>query len=154
VYILPIRVQRIWLAVDAGLVQQILGQRDWFKVPSAPAQWPGVIAWNGRAVAVLDLPLLLRFPPLQPGIASHRTLVAKARGCLLAIPVEEVREAAVIAEGLVRPIHATRPVYASHELELDDMVMPLLDVGLVVAETLERSNVGSRGIGSSEQRTR
>jgi len=86
-------------------------------------------------------------------VSSSSTGIASRQPRVLATS-EEVREAAVIAESLIHPIRATRPVYATHELELDDMVMPLLDVSAVVSETLERSNAGNRGLVSNEQRIR
>lgn len=137
-HVLPMRLQNLWLAVDTRHVEQILGERPWFKVPSAPAEWPGVLAWQGRAVAVLDLALLLELPPLQLGTVRRRTLIAKACDCLLAIPIDEVHEAQFIADSALRPAHATRQAYVSSEFLINDTLMPLFDPVSLVSAALAR----------------
>ena len=139
-HVLPIRLQDFWLALATAQVEQILGERSWLKVPSAPPQWPGVLAWQGRAVAVLDLALLLGLPPLPAGHMRRRTLIVKVRDCLLALPVDEVHEAQLVAESLIRPLRVTRQPYATSEVVLRDTVMPLFDPGQLVGEVLSRSN--------------
>lgn len=134
------RIHNVWLAIDTAHVEQILGEREWFKVPSAPLQWPGVLAWQGRAVAVLDLALVMGLPPLVPGAVRRRTLIAHTRDCLLAIPVDEVHEAQLIADSLVRPSHATRQAYASSEVSVNHTMMPLLDPLALVSEALASSD--------------
>jgi chemotaxis signal transduction protein len=137
------RIHNVWLAIDTAHVEQILGEREWFKVPSAPAQWPGVLAWQGRAVAVLDLALVMGLAPLQPGTPRRRTLITQSRDCLLAIPVDEVHEAQLITEGLMRPSHATRQAYASSEVSVNHTMMPLLDPHALVSEALASSEAAS-----------
>lgn len=139
-HVLPIRLQDVWLALATAQVEQILGERSWLKVPSASPQWPGVLAWQGRAVAVLDLALLLGLPPLPAGHMRRRTLIVKVRDCLLALPVDEVHEAQLVAESLIRPLRVTRQPYATSEVVLRDTVMPLFDPGQLVGEVLSRSN--------------
>lgn len=135
-YVLPIRIHDFWLALDTVQVEQILGERNWLKVPSAPPQWPGVLAWQGRAVAVLDLAFLLGLPPLQAATMRRRTLIVKASDCLFALPVDEVHEAQSVGEGLIRPLHATRQPHATSEVVIRETVMPLLDPAQLVGEAL------------------
>lgn len=135
-HVLPIRIHDLWLALDTVQVEQILGERNWLKVPSAPPQWPGVLAWQGRAVAVLDLALLLGLPPLQAGAMRRRTLIVKTSDCLFALPVDEVHEAQLVSESSIRPLHATRQPYSTSEAVIRETVMPLLDPGQLVGEVL------------------
>lgn len=139
-HVLPIRIQDLWLALDTTQVEQILGERTWLKVPAAPPQWPGVLAWRGRAVAVLDLGLLLGLPPLQAGSARRRTLIVRARACLLALPVDEVHEAQIVGETLIRPRHATHHPHAQSEVVVRDTIMPLFDPAQLVAAALAQSS--------------
>lgn len=137
-HVLPIRIHDLWLALDTVQVEQILGERNWLKVPSAPPQWPGVLAWQGRAVAVLDLALLLGMPPLQAGTVRRRTLIVKASDCLFALPVDEVHEAQFVSESLIQPLHATRQPHATSEVVIRETVMPLLDPGQLVGAVLRK----------------
>ena len=146
-HILPFRIEEVWLAIDAGQVEQILGKREWTKVPAALAQWPGVLAWRGRAVAVLDLASLLEHPPLLSNRSRSRTLIAKACGSLLAIPVDEIREAQLVAEALLRPVHVTRQRYAAYELELGASVVPIIDAVALVTDGLAQAAESNRGVG-------
>jgi chemotaxis signal transduction protein len=136
VYLLPFRIETVWLAIDATHVAQILGQREWLPVPSAPALWPGVLAWHGRAVAVFDLGQVLRHPALSPGQSRRRTLICSAQGNWLAIMVDEIREAQVVAETLCRPSQVSQHRYASHEYEADDLILPIVDPVAIVREAI------------------
>lgn len=136
VYLLPFRMETVWLAIDATHVAQILGQREWIPVPSSPALWPGVLAWHGRAVAVFDLGQVLKLPALLPGQSRRRTLICSALGNWLAIIVDEIREAQVVAETLCRPCQISRQRYASQEYESEDLILPILDPVAIVREAL------------------
>lgn len=144
-HILSFRIESVWLAIDAAHVEQILGKREWFRIPAAPVQWPGVLAWHGRAIAVLDLGVLLELPPLSPSESRRRTLIARAAGSLLAIVVDEIREAQVVAESLLRPVHITRQRYARHEIELESSVVPILDPAALVTEALAHAATPTGG---------
>lgn len=140
-HVLPVRIGNVWLAVDTTHVEQALGQRDWLRLPAAPAGWPGVLPWQGRAVAVLDLALRMGLLPLQPGAQRRRTLIVRAADCLLAVPVDEIHEAQPISEPAVRPLHATRQAFAQSEIVLKDTVMPLLDPVSLVHDALANARL-------------
>ena len=148
VHIVPFRIGNVWLAIDAGKVDHILGKREWVQVPSAPTQWPGVLVWRGRAVAVLDLGVLLGMSSLSPSVSRHRTLIASALGSLLAIAVDEIREAQAVADSLLRPVHVTQHRYAAFELELDGQVMSLLDPVALVRDALAAAGTPAGPLGS------
>lgn len=151
-HVLPLRIQNLWLAIDTVYVEQILGGREWAKLPSAPPQWPGVLAWQGRAVAVLDLGHLLEITPLAAGTVRRRTLMARVKSCLLAIPVDEIYEAQVIDDSAPSPAHATRGRIASLEIALHDTVMPLLDLRRLVSEALAPAEQGATARAAAERR--
>src|SRR4051812_16910587 len=79
------RIHSIWFAVAAAWVEQVLGPQSWTAIPTLPPQWPGVMAFRGKAVAVLEL---------VPGAKERRprTVIARVSDCTVAIPVHEVRE--------------------------------------------------------------
>jgi len=129
--LLPIRVGEVWMAIDALHAREILGRRPFVALPGASAGLPGVIAWQGRAVAVVDLGALTGVcPPLQE--PRERTIVIQHGPVTFAVPVDAVREVQVAADAQVRPAHATRQRFAATEVELDRAPVPVLDVSAVV----------------------
>jgi chemotaxis signal transduction protein len=52
---LPLQLHGVWLAIEASHVQEIVSGRAWVALPGASAEVPGVLAWRGRAIGVLDL---------------------------------------------------------------------------------------------------
>jgi chemotaxis signal transduction protein len=126
--ILPLQVDGLWLALPALTVNEILGQRRWVSIAGAPPELPGVIAWRGRAVAVLDLGRLVEGgKPMTVGEGRRRTLVVQHAGAILAVPVDDLREVREVFEDELHPAQQTRQRFAARELELDGVPMPLLD---------------------------
>jgi chemotaxis signal transduction protein len=112
--LIPLKVQKVWIALDASCIREILGERPWVRVPPLLHQVPGVLAWQGRAIALLDLGTLGDdLKPLAPGERRSRTLVANVDDATLAIPVDEVM---------------TRLGHCAQEVELDGIPRPLLDL--------------------------
>jgi chemotaxis signal transduction protein len=131
--VVPLQLRDIWLAVPAQAVQEILGERPWVTIAGAPPELPGVLAWRGRAIAVLDLGRLVdRGGALVAGESRRRTVVVQLDGCALAIPVDGVREVQVIAPEQVHPSHTTRQRFSDTEIQLDGVPMPLLDLDAMV----------------------
>jgi chemotaxis signal transduction protein len=123
----------VWLAVQANHVQEILGQRPWIAIPGAPAHLPGVLAWRGRAVAVLDLGSLSGVAqPLAPGANRDRTIVVTVGTNTMAIPVNGVHEVQEVDDDKIRPAHATRQKFSTLEAELQGLLVPILDMPSVV----------------------
>jgi chemotaxis signal transduction protein len=120
------RVQRVWFGIDAEHVEQILGQQAFMPVPTASPEWPGVMAFRGRAVAVLEL----------GGTTERRarTIIARANGCTVALPVDEVREVQTIDEDQVTPAHATAHRMAREEAMLGGVMIALLDLPALIRE--------------------
>lgn len=130
--IVPAKLHDVWFAVPASAVLEILGEQRWVPIVGAPAEMPGVIAWRGRAVAVLDLGPLGGGASLVVGETRRRTVVVGVGDATLALPVEGVREVQELPDTAMRPAHLTRLRHATMEVELDGVPMPLLDLGDVL----------------------
>ncbi len=129
--LLPIRVGDVWMAIDALSAREILGRRPFVALPGASAGLPGVIAWQGRAVAVVDLGALTGIcPPLRE--PRERTIVIQHGPVTFAVPVDGVREVQVAQAAQIRPAHATRQRFAAAEVELDRTPVSVLDLAAVV----------------------
>jgi chemotaxis signal transduction protein len=140
-YLLPIRVESTWLALDASQIEDIVGQQTVIAIPGAPPGLPGLTEWRGKAVAVVDLAVWTEGgTPLDAGVRRPRTLLARAKGSTVALPVDAVREVHEVATGAPKPARVTRQRFAESEIELDGMVLPILDIGACIA-----SLAGDRG---------
>jgi chemotaxis signal transduction protein len=132
--IVPLSVRGCWMALPAAALVEILGERPWVPIAGAPAELPGVVGWRGRAIAVLDLGMLIAGgTPLQPGESRRRTLVLSHDDCTLALPVDDVREVQEVAAERVHPANATRQRFAEREVDLDGVPMPLLDPAVIIS---------------------
>jgi chemotaxis signal transduction protein len=131
--LLPLQLGDVWLAVHASHVQEILGSRTWIAIPGAPSHLPGVLAWRGRAVAVLDLGTLSGIAtPLTPGASRDRTVVVTVGTNTMAIPVNGVHEVQEVDDEKIRPAHATKQRFSTLEAELQGLLVPILDMPQVV----------------------
>ncbi len=132
--VLPVQINDRWIALDAGPIQEVLGQRPWVRIPGAPANLPGVLAWRGRAIAVLDLGAVLGVAdPAVPGTAKPRAVVIQVGGSTFAILVDAAREVYEIARELVRSPHATTHRFARGEIEVLGTPMPIVDLPALLA---------------------
>ena len=139
VHLMPVQLGEAWLAVPAEKVQEILGERPWVALPSASPELPGVLAWRGRALAVLDLGRASGVgEPLAEGTARRRTMVVEEGACTLAVPIDGVREVHSVAEAQLRPPVATRMRFSAGEVEIDGTPMPVLDVAALVGAVAAR----------------
>ena len=128
--LLPVEIRGRWLVLEALSVQEILGQRAWVPVPGAPQNVPGVLAWRGRAIAVLDLGAITTVAePLTPGEQRPRAVVAAAGTTTVAILVDAAREVREVGADRLHPPHATRPRFTLSEVEIDGIPMPIIDLG-------------------------
>jgi chemotaxis signal transduction protein len=133
--ILPALAKTSWFGLDALAVQEVLGARTWIALPHASLETPGVLAWRGRAVAVLDVGRLLDQGATLSGSSCARALVIDAKECTLAIPVDGVREVHEVTTGAIRPSERA-PRIAPFEVAIDSMFVPLLDLEQVIVRLL------------------
>ena len=126
--VVPAKLHDVWFVVPANAVQEILGEQRWVPIVGAPPEMPGVVAWRGRAVAVLDLGPLSGSAALSAGESRRRTVIVNVEDATLALPVEGVREVQEVPDEAVRPSHLTRLRHSTMEVELDGVPMPLIDL--------------------------
>lgn len=132
--LVPVQLGAEWLLVDASIVQEILGPETWLPIPRARPELPGVLAWRGRAIPVVDLGPALGLQVLQTGAARHRTLIVGSGRSLAAVPVDSAREVHALAPQELRSVHAARRPYATAETELGGRLMPLIDLQTLLGD--------------------
>jgi chemotaxis signal transduction protein len=131
--LLPMRLGDLWIAVDARVVEEVVGRRTWIAVPGAPRFVPGVLPWRGRAIGVVDLGAALGLcAAADPRSSRPRLVVLRAREAMVAVPADGVREAANVEN--VRAPNAARPPHATGELELGGVTLAVVDVEAAVAQ--------------------
>lgn len=119
-----IEVGALQLALDAGGVREVVGSSEVMPIPSGPVGLVGVVPWNGRAVAVLELAALVGAE--APSRGRARTLLVETDTATLAIPIDRVHQPAPVdAE---RAAHAVRMPYARVEVDVAGRTIPLFDV--------------------------
>jgi chemotaxis signal transduction protein len=129
---MPVQLSTVWVTVGATHLQEVRGAQTWVALPGAPPHLPGVVAWRGRAIAVLDLGGLLGIaPPVQPGDSRARMLIAQVDATAFAIPVDTVREVHTVTK--VEDNHATQLRLAQGQVEIGGQVMPVVDLALALA---------------------
>ena len=134
--ILPLVLEGRSIALVADHVLEIIGGQPWVPLPKARKELPGVCAWRGRAIAVLDIAALsdgLR--PLLPGEIRARTVVASVGRVTFAVPVDAVQEVCSVDETRIAPRRLTEQTFARRELQIDARtVAPVLDLEALVAD--------------------
>lgn len=147
-HLIPFRFQKQWFALEAECVEQILGEQTWMVVPGAPPLFPGVMAWRGRATAILDLSKIVRVTentPIEPRSADdrpRRTLIVHSTGCTLGIPTDEVREALPSEAAQLRPRHISTVPFCNSEFELLGSIAVVLDLQALIQHTLGTPGLG------------
>jgi chemotaxis signal transduction protein len=141
VAVLPLGVAGEPCAVPALAVLEVLGARRVVAIPGAPLHFPGVMAWRGRAVAVLDLGVLLGKPPRPLEPPPERSIVVGIADGVVALPAELVEGVAQAEPGAFRPAHITRHRFAETEVDLGPQVLPVLDLGLIARAVIEREGM-------------
>lgn len=132
----PARIAQAWVLLDADSIREILGAEAWLPIPGARAEMPGVIAWRGRAIPVVDLAAPFGSGRLAPGEQRSRTLIAAVADSIVAVPVDAAREVHGFAATALRPVEITPLPYASAEAELFERVLAVIDLPRFVAEIL------------------
>lgn len=91
--LVPARIGQVWILLDAEIVHEILGAELWLPIPGARAELPGIMAWQGRAIPIVDLAAPFGLPRLGTGESRPRTLIANVAESAVAVPLDAVREA-------------------------------------------------------------
>lgn len=134
--LVPARIDQAWVLLDAEIIREILGAEPWLPIPGARAEMPGVIAWRGRAIPVVDLAAPFGFERLSSGKARPRTLIAEVADSIVAVPVEAAREVHAFTTNELGPCELTHLPYASAEAQLGERVLAVIDLPRFVQEIL------------------
>jgi chemotaxis signal transduction protein len=134
--ILPLVLEGRTIALAANRVVEIIGGQPWVALPKTRRELPGVCAWRGRAIAVLDIAALSAgLRPLSPGEIRARTVVTSVDRVTFALPVDAVHEVCAVDENSLVPGRLTEQAFTRHELQIDDRtVAPVLDLEALVAD--------------------
>lgn len=132
----PARIGPSWVLLDADDIREILGAEPWLPIPGARAEMPGVIAWRGRAIPVVDLGAPFGAARLGAGEQRPRTLIAAVADSVVAVPVDAAREVHAFGAAELKPVAITQLPYASAEAELFERVLAVIDLPRFVAEIL------------------
>jgi chemotaxis signal transduction protein len=122
------------LALDARRVIEVIGKAPWVPIPGAPRHLPGVVAWKGRAIAVVDLGVMLGVSAaLSPDEPPPRTVVAQTHAGTLALPVDSVREAEEVGEYRLEPVEISFERFVSGQVDIHGNSVSVLDLQAIVA---------------------
>lgn len=134
--LVPARIGFAWVLLDAEIIREILGAESWLPIPGARAEMPGVIAWRGRAIPVVDLAAPFGTERLTTGQTRARTLIAAVADNIVAVPVDAAREVHAFAGGELKPVSVSHLPYAAAEAELFERILAVIDLPRFVAEIL------------------
>lgn len=132
--LVPVRLGSTWVLLETEIIQEILGAETWLPIPGARAEMPGVIAWRGRAIPIIDLAAPFGIERLSPGESRPRTLIAVVDGSVVAIPVDTAREVHAFSPSELKPCNVTSLAYAVAEAELFERVLAVIDLQRFVQE--------------------
>ena len=134
--VVALKIDEFWIGLDASLVLEVLGESPWVPLAGVAAAVPGVLAWRGRAIAVVDLANAAGLGSASSPTRRRRALVVKFGGDTLALPVDDVREVQLIDAESVQSSHATRLRYSSSEVDINGLTLPLLDSSALMASLI------------------
>jgi chemotaxis signal transduction protein len=134
--LVPARIGQAWVLLDAEIIREILGAEVWLPIPGARAEMPGVIAWRGRAIPVVDLAAPFGVERLSTGETRARTLIASVAESIVAVPVDAAREVHGFSTTELKPVNVTTLPYAVAEAELFERVLAVVDLPRFVNEIL------------------
>jgi chemotaxis signal transduction protein len=133
--LLPVQLGPLWLLIGASSVEEVLGAVPWVRIPRAHELLPGVLAWRGRALPVLDLARVLNLPAIEDSDRS-RTLVVRAGSSTLAVPVDAAREVATFADHELHAAQVLTSRFVRFEAELRDVLMAVVDIDALTQSML------------------
>ena len=130
---LMITVQSLRLLLLARCVREVLGTKEWFPIPGARQEIPGVVGWGHRAVAMLDLARLAPdLRPLQVGEQRSRLLILQVGESRLAVPADSVSSIIDIDTDAIHPRSVTAFPLSRSEVRIGDEVLPLFEPALIL----------------------
>ncbi|MGC4118646.1 MAG: chemotaxis protein CheW [Myxococcales bacterium] len=134
--VLPFRLGDTWLAFDAHQVLEVVGAVGWLPIPGAPSRAPGVVHWQGKAIALVDLGACVLGQSALAGASPQRLIVVRSARCALAVPAQQVREVQAVGEYRLQPLVASALPFTAGEVQVDGRTLPLVDVEALVGALL------------------
>jgi len=134
--LVPAKIGPAWVLLDAEIIREILGPERWLPIPGARAEMPGVIAWRGRAIPIVDLAAPFGAERLTTGQTRSRTLIASVADGIVAVPVDAAREVHSLPSAALRAVTVSHLPYAVAEAELFERILAVVDLPRFVAEIL------------------
>jgi purine-binding chemotaxis protein CheW len=90
------------LALDIGLIQEIIRDVKITRVPHSPPQVRGVINLRGEVTTVIDLRQVLGLPPLD-STSDTQTLIVRSQGESIGVIVDRVGDICAVDGGSIVP---------------------------------------------------
>lgn len=134
--LVPAKIASAWVLLEAEIIVEILGAEAWLPIPGARAEMPGVIAWRGRAIPVVDLAAPFGSERLNLGEPRARTLIATVAESIVAVPVDAAREVHGFSAAELKPVSVTTLPYALAEAALFERILAIIDLPRFVGEIL------------------
>jgi len=132
-HLLPILLESNWYLIETERVREVLGAQPWLPIPRARAELPGVIVWRGRAVPLVDIARVL-------GVAGAanaqraRTLIVSHEEGMAALSIDAAREVKSVAQDRLLAMHDEIIPYATHELDEEGVVTPVIDLARLISD--------------------
>lgn len=138
---LPVRLGETWLVLEARFVREVSKAIAWLPIGGAPRGFPGVLAWNGRAVAVCDLATVLEIDaaPLSAGELRARTLIVALDDDVVALPVDGAREAFTASDDDGRRSPVEGRSHVTELVEHEGALMGKVDIEAIVLDAHKRA---------------
>jgi chemotaxis signal transduction protein len=132
-HLMPILLETSWYLVETEAVREVLGAEPWLPIPRARAELPGVVVWRGRAVPLVDVARVLG---VAPGASPRRarTLIVIHEHGIAALPIDAAREVKSVSEDRLLPTPDEVVPYATHELDEDGIVTPVIDLARLLSD--------------------
>jgi purine-binding chemotaxis protein CheW len=143
-HLIPILLESSWYLVETERVHEVLGAEPWLPIPRARAELPGVVVWRGRAVPLVDVARVLGVAS-SPSPQRARTLIVTHEQGVAALPVDGAREVKTVPEARLLPMHDEVVPYATHELDEEGVVTPVIDLARLLNDLHRVAGVGDDG---------
>lgn len=132
-HLLPILLESSWYLIEAERVREVLGAQPWLPIPCARAELPGVIVWRGRAVPLVDIARVLGVAGAANAQRARTLIVSHEQG-MAALAIDAAREVKSVAQDRLLRMHDEVIPYATHELDEEGVVTPLIDLARLISE--------------------
>lgn len=134
---LPVEIVGALFLLDARSVREVLGSCSVVRVPHATMRLPGVFAWRGLAIPLIDIATTMGFVrERQEEEPRQRTVIADVGVETVGLAVDEVREVLQVESEELRPVHTLNHPFAVAEVEWSGRVASVVDLEALLASAL------------------